>query len=395
MSRDYYGEFCVVLRQLNTPTEVPALQFDFFQSITIAAITNGLIFCVLLLRKKENRLANRFLSLLIFSICFSSCAQMWVDLRIYDRHPWLHWLPSGLVFLIGPSFYLYVRSLTESNFQFRRIHFWHFSWIIFNYFHSAYHLVYGRTVLHPKLHNFTEAMLAYAIFPLLVYVYLANGVIRDYRKALLDQFSSTESLTLNWLRQIMLMGAVVIATNLIFVVVDYKLLYDFEMEFFEGTLFQYDRFMYLLMLILTYGLSIGGFQQSQVNIDQNLSASGNKIEPKDYSSTLNKLIPAMQEEKLYLDPLLTIKKLSEFTGVSDREISTTINQALGKNFYAFVNGYRVEEVKQRLVDPQFAHLAILSIAFDAGFNSKPTFNRIFKEYTGQSPKAYRERTKIG
>ena len=85
---------------------------------------------------------------------------------------------------------------------------------------------------------------------------------------------------------------------------------------------------------------------------------------------------------------LSISKLAQHTGLAEREISNALNQQLKKNFYAFVNESRVEEVKTRLADAQYAHLKILSIAFDAGFNSKATFNRVFKEYTGTSPKPY-------
>ena len=84
------------------------IRFDIVQTITIAAIVNGLIFSVLLLQKQENREANRFLSLLLFSMCFSLAAQLGIDLGVYNYYPWLHWLPAKLTFWIGPAFYLYV-----------------------------------------------------------------------------------------------------------------------------------------------------------------------------------------------------------------------------------------------------------------------------------------------
>ena len=95
----------------------------------------------------------------------------------------------------------------------------------------------------------------------------------------------------------------------------------------------------------------------------------------------------MEEERLFLDPALSIGKLAEHTGVPARELSTALNQHFEKNFYTFVNEYRVEEVKEKLRDPDFQHLTILSIALDAGFNSKATFNRILRALHGNfSPK---------
>ena len=77
------------------------------------------------------------------------------------------------------------------------------------------------------------------------------------------------------------------------------------------------------------------------------------------------------------------------TAYSERVISNAINQELGKNFFQLINEYRVEEVKERLKDSDNDHLKILSLAFEAGFNSKASFNRVFKSFTGQTPKDYK------
>ena len=65
-----------------------------------------------------------------------------------------------------------------------------------------------------------------------------------------------------------------------------------------------------------------------------------------------------------------------------------INEHMGKNFYTLVNDYRIEEVKRRLQDPEYSNLTILAIAYDSGFNSKSSFNTIFKEKTGMPPSEY-------
>ena len=97
----------------------------------------------------------------------------------------------------------------------------------------------------------------------------------------------------------------------------------------------------------------------------------------------------METNKLYRNPMLSLSDLSKVVDVSERVISNAINQELEKNFFQFINEYRVEEVKKRLKDPNNAHLKILSLAFDAGFNSKASFHRVFKSYTGQTPKDYK------
>ena len=102
-----------------------------------------------------------------------------------------------------------------------------------------------------------------------------------------------------------------------------------------------------------------------------------------------KLSTVIEQKKLYRNPELSLSDLSKSVDISERVISIAINQELGKNFFQFINEYRIGEVKERLKDPNNDHLKILSLAFDAGFNSKASFNRVFKSYTGQTPKDYK------
>jgi AraC-like DNA-binding protein len=79
--------------------------------------------------------------------------------------------------------------------------------------------------------------------------------------------------------------------------------------------------------------------------------------------------------------------------LNQNQLSQVINQKSGNNFFVFVNTYRVEEVKKRLLDSSFSHLSILGIAYDCGFRSKSAFNRIFKAQVGLSPLEYQREHK--
>ncbi|MFD2786297.1 helix-turn-helix domain-containing protein [Hymenobacter rubripertinctus] len=78
-------------------------------------------------------------------------------------------------------------------------------------------------------------------------------------------------------------------------------------------------------------------------------------------------------------------ELSAHTGLAPRLISFTVNQGFGRSFNDVVNGYRVAEVKRRLAAPDARRFTLLGLALECGFNSKTTFNRIFKQFTGQAP----------
>jgi len=96
----------------------------------------------------------------------------------------------------------------------------------------------------------------------------------------------------------------------------------------------------------------------------------------------------MTNEKPYLDSELSLIKLAGLLYIPSHHLSQIINEQLGKNFFEFINEYRVEEVKLLMAKNKDRKYTLLSIAYDSGFNSKSTFNSIFKKYTGITPKQY-------
>ncbi len=93
----------------------------------------------------------------------------------------------------------------------------------------------------------------------------------------------------------------------------------------------------------------------------------------------------MRTEKLYTDPEFDLDMLAKRLGISVFQTSQLLNQTMKTGFYELVNSYRVEEVKRHLAANDDRHFTLLAIAFESGFNSKSTFNRIFKDFTGKTP----------
>ncbi|MCB9225601.1 MAG: helix-turn-helix transcriptional regulator [Chitinophagales bacterium] len=96
-----------------------------------------------------------------------------------------------------------------------------------------------------------------------------------------------------------------------------------------------------------------------------------------------------ESEKPYLNSELTVQDLSKQLNISRHHLTEILNNDIGKNFFTFINEYRIKEVQRRLLDPKFEHLTIVAIAFDSGFNSKSTFNSIFKQQTDTTPSKWR------
>ncbi len=104
-----------------------------------------------------------------------------------------------------------------------------------------------------------------------------------------------------------------------------------------------------------------------------------------------KLLTLMESGKPYLDSELTLPQLAEQLRVTTHHLSRVVNEQCGQNFADFVNQYRVEEFKRRLLDAQLNHLKIEEIAYQSGFSTKSTFQSAFKKFTGLTPSEYRRK----
>lgn len=105
---------------------------------------------------------------------------------------------------------------------------------------------------------------------------------------------------------------------------------------------------------------------------------------------IEKLNEVFETQQPFLDPDLTITGLSNLCGIPSGQISLAINRGAGKNFYDFINEYRVKEFIVRIDDKEYAYLSLLGLAYDCGFRSKSTFNAFFKRHTGFTPSQYKK-----
>ncbi|MFD2569281.1 helix-turn-helix domain-containing protein [Spirosoma soli] len=113
------------------------------------------------------------------------------------------------------------------------------------------------------------------------------------------------------------------------------------------------------------------------------------IEADQKTTLFNKIKESVEYQQLYLDPELTLQLLSQRTSIRLRDISQVVNEQTGTNFSDWINGYRIEVARQKLVSAEFENAKVVTIAFETGFNTLSSFNAVFKAKTGFTPTEYR------
>jgi AraC-like DNA-binding protein len=145
--------------------------------------------------------------------------------------------------------------------------------------------------------------------------------------------------------------------------------------------------VYVPLAVLIYWLGINGYMQSLKT--RRGKAAPAQLLGEDYLRTSSgRFIEAMERDKLYLNPGLSVADLAVHTGISPKHISVILNQHLHKSFTEFVNEYRVRYIQERLLQGDGDRLTIAGLAYEGGFNSVPTFQRAFKLIVGQTPTSF-------
>lgn len=241
----------------------------------------------------------------------------------------------------------------------------------------------------------------------MVYIILSMRLLARIKKASRESSSSDRN-NLNWYRHLLIGFAIIIVLDTLCTI--YELYYPM-IPWNIGTIIAFS------FVALYVYLGYKGMFQSQILIPDFLlqkmaittveeKSPPEPVVPKaairaldshseaEVEALKQKLADALENKKVYLDDSLSLGDLADTLGTSTKKLSELINQHLDTNFYNLINEYRVNEVIYRLSQPDAEKYTLIAIAFDSGFQSKASFNRIFKQRTGYSPSAYRKQMEL-
>ncbi len=367
---------------------------DFISAIILLGIVQGMFLGVLLVTtRRGNRTANKLLGILMIS--FSISISGFFFLRIGDLQfvPFLVHLPPSVLFLFGPLFYFYVRSLTRRNFKFRPEHLLHFlPFFLVLVFRVPYYLVISGTAAQYSnagvSYIITEGIiiLIVQIIHLFIYIHFIRRLLKRHIAVLKKSRSSIDKINLNWINFIIGGFYIIFGLMAMFIV-----FYFFKLEIYK----YYMSVIPISVSIAIYAMGYLGFKQPQIfssnGFHENKKYKRSTLNPDFADDHLSRLIETMKGDKPYLDSNLTLPKLSKMVAIQPHHLSQIINEKLNQNFFDFINYYRVEEAKLLFADPRGELLTVLAIAEEVGFNSKSAFNTAFKKYTGMTPTQYKSK----
>lgn len=357
----------------------------------------GFILAMLLWTSRSgNRQANRLLGTLVGLLGLACLAvgipvtNSWVSLM-------LDLLPLIVIMPAGPLIWLYTRSLLDPDFRLTRREKRHFWPVIIDCGSklAGWGFIIGA-LLGVVDYSHREAVAwfmdeynVYADIPrwlsVTTYVVLTYRWLQQYAR----HYPQQQLTDVRWLRQFML---AFLAFQSLWLM---HLIPYINPATRNALLDAWGWYpLYIPIAVLIYWLGLRGYlhARSQPTDTQPATAT-----PKPAAKPLSEaqanevagcLYQAMETGQLFLDPELTLDKVSRHVQVPAKTISAVLNQHLGKSFNQFVNEYRIDAFKQKLTDPAHSHLTLTGLAFECGFNSQATFQRTFKQLTGATPGAY-------
>jgi AraC-like DNA-binding protein len=302
-----------------------------------------------------------------------------------------------ITFTYGPLLYLYVRFMTNPDMKFNWLNMLHF--IPFAAFFTVSVIFRSEPLVRDlrsffRPDRFISLRIIYSVsffLSISAYSTLAFIEIRRHQKNLKNLVSYISGkITLNWLK--ILSISFYTTCFVLFILGGLNMI---------GSFIPFDPYFVIFGFIAVFSIaySFYGIKQPVIFGEVVKAATGEKKESGRYLKSglkelqaeryLQKIISYMENRKPYLDSDLTIHDLSKMTGIQRHHITEVLNEKHNRNFFTFINEYRVKEVISRMSDPQYRNYTILAIAFDSGFNSKSTFNTFFKSYTGKTPSQYR------
>ena len=372
------------------------MSFSFFDLFIIIIFSQGLFLLIAIqLMPNKNRAANRSLSFVLITANIMLIGRILVqhiESKIFLR---LGGIVDFMIFLIGPFLYEYIRRLTFKEPKIYRLNWKHFIPAIIYLIYFSWNLLANNMVLK-DFYDSGKIWIVYFFIELIGIVSIIFYIIKSYRLSFL--FKKNEALKISYNQQISKYIISLLVALSCFVLL---WIFSFVNGYFFRVYFQLVNYnaMWVSSSLLMY--FIGFYSLTQPDIFRipivNVHNSENNKERLKLAEVeiIKQLIEtSMRKEKIYLISDLSLSFFAEKIKTTPNNLSWVLNKVYQKNFYEFINEYRVKDFIERIKNNQHKQLTIFSVALESGFNTKSTFNKAFKTITKETPSSFIKKTEM-
>lgn len=363
---------------------------------------HGLLLGIVLSRRERNHRANRYLAALLGALALLLFDGFLRAHGMLTAHPHLIGLAAWVPFVLGPLVFLYVREMTAPD-PARVRPPWH------HFVVPAVYVVLLATTFYPRSADykravserdvswFVRAMELVVLVYGIAYASAALVLLRRHRRHVQALFSNLRGVSLRWLRGLAILNAIVWIAALVAYVIRVTGVADASAA---------SAIVPIGSTIVVF--VVGYFQLGQAEIFAGQPAvevapppveaaseppeqpayARARLADDDAAGVESRIRAAMTERHLYQRAGLTLAELADEVAATPHEVSQVLSTRLQRNFYTFVNEHRIDHVKAALAS---SDRPVLDLAFEAGFQSKSTFNSAFRKATGTTPSEFRQR----
>ncbi|MDB5152402.1 MAG: macrolide transporter ATP-binding/permease protein [Mucilaginibacter sp.] len=359
-----------------------------YDLVFLGTIFVGLTFTLLLwFTRRINQIANRFLGLALATIVLWMAWVLGIDIRLATYFPRWSWLPLQFSLILGPLIYFYVLKITRPEHKFRSKDLLHFSPLLLELGAQALEVrdsikTGAATYESPTFQQLNPVLQLLAFLSVIIYLYLSHRLIGRFYRRLNFNGGDRYRYELRWLHNLLTGFGLLWLLWIPYTAADYFYYH------YQSSIYAYYP-LYLLLAIMTIWLAAVAFLRQEAGVLVETPPFLKPQLPAEMKQRGIWLKKAVQAGLYYQDPELSLSSLAEKLELGPHELSRIINTVLKKSFNDFIGEYRVADVVQKMQDPAYDHITLLGIAFESGFNSQSTFNRIFKQMTGKSPREYK------
>jgi len=398
------------------------ITLDWLHIVALLGAVQGLILAGVLATRRRNRTANRLLAVAMLAFTIHLITAVYHSAGLVEVFPHFFGAAYPLPLLYGPLIYLYALTASDRSRRLTRwdtLHFAPFALAIVA--GLPIYLMSGpdKIAFFHALQSGVRPPVVRVVDPLkllsgVTYAVMTLRVVRRHRAIIKDSYSSLEHVNLQWLVRLAAAAAVIWGLAVVFDVT----------PLLHGPAFRRgDDVITLAIALLVYDIGYMALRQPEIfrfvtgewpvggaaaarprsatpataTVPESVvdtAPGGPRYErsglgDREASALKAALLRLMDQDRPWQDSDLTLADLARRLSTTPHKLSEVLNSQLEQSFYDFVNGYRVRYVQRRIESEDARSLKILSLALDAGFASKSTFNDVFKKHTGQTPSDYR------